>query len=102
MKWYSPDFTNKGLFSWVFGGKGRTERLIEYINPYVNIDINPNATVQFMDYRWDLNEQQSDFYVLKKDSFNGIENSAKKQLPTIVKFIFFQQKTIFIENFTNF
>lgn len=56
MKWYSPDFTDKGFFSWVFGGKGRTQNLIKYVNPYVAVDINPKAKIEFMDYSWALNE----------------------------------------------
>lgn len=56
LKWYSTDFTNKGLFSRIFGGKGRTQKLINFVNPYVDIDINKNAEIEFMDYRWDLNE----------------------------------------------
>ena len=56
MKWYSPDFTDKGIFSWLFGGRGRSESLIRYINPYVDVDISPNAEVEVMDYNWKLNE----------------------------------------------
>lgn len=56
LKWYSTDFTNKGLFSRIFGGKGRTQKLINFVNPYVDIDINKDAEIEFMDYRWDLNE----------------------------------------------
>ncbi|MFK7978459.1 MAG: DUF547 domain-containing protein [Saprospiraceae bacterium] len=56
MKWYSTDFTDKGFFSWLFGGKERSENLIKFINPYVDIALSPNAEIEFMDYRWDLNE----------------------------------------------
>lgn len=56
LKWYSTDFTDKGVFSWVFGGKGRTHKLINFVNPYIDIDIDKNAAIEFMDYRWDLNE----------------------------------------------
>jgi len=56
LKWYSTDFTNKGFFSRLFGGKGRKKNLIKFVNPYVDIDINSNATLEFMTYRWDLNE----------------------------------------------
>ena len=56
MKWYSTDFTNKGIISWIFGGSGRSENLIKFVNPYVDVDISEDAEVEFMDYRWDLNE----------------------------------------------
>lgn len=56
MKWYSTDFTDKGFFSWLFGGQERSESLIKFINPYVDIDLSPNAEIEFMEYRWDLNE----------------------------------------------
>ena len=56
LKWYSTDFTNKGIFSRIFGGSGRSQKLIAFVNPYVDIDINKEAEVEFMDYRWDLNE----------------------------------------------
>lgn len=56
LKWYSTDFTDKGFFSRLFGGKGRTQNLINFVNPYVDIDINKDADIEFMDYRWDLNE----------------------------------------------
>jgi len=56
LKWYSTDFTDKGIVSRVFGGKGRTENLIKFVNPYVDIDISEDAEIEFMDYRWDLNE----------------------------------------------
>ena len=56
LKWYSTDFTNKGIISRVFGGKGRTLNLIKFVNPYVDIDIRRDAEIEFMDYRWDLNE----------------------------------------------
>ena len=58
LKWYSTDFTNKGLFSRVFGGKGRSEKLIDYVNPYVSIDISQDADIEFIEYRWDLNEEK--------------------------------------------
>ena len=56
MKWYSTDFTDKGIMSWIFGGQGRSENLIKFVNPYVDIDISKDAEIEFMDYRWDLNE----------------------------------------------
>jgi len=56
LKWYSTDFTNKGIISRLFGGKARTQNLIKFVNPYVDIDINKDAEIEFMDYRWDLNE----------------------------------------------
>jgi len=56
LKWYSTDFTKKGLISRIFGGKGRTQNLIKFVNPYVDIEINRDAEIEFMDYRWDLNE----------------------------------------------
>jgi len=56
LNWYSPDFTNKGFLSRIFGKKNRTQTFINFVNPYVDIDISKNAEVEFMDYRWDLNE----------------------------------------------
>ncbi len=56
MKWYSTDFTNKGFFSRLFGGKARSQNLISFVNPYVDIDISKDAEVKFMHYRWDLNK----------------------------------------------
>ena len=56
MKWYSTDFTDKGFFSWLFGGQERSENLIKFINPYVDIELSQNAEIEFMEYRWDLNE----------------------------------------------
>ena len=56
MKWYSTDFTDRGFFSRLFGGKKRSKNLIKFINPYVDIELSLNAEIEFMDYRWDLNE----------------------------------------------
>jgi len=56
LKWYSTDFTKQGIISRLFGGKGRTQNLIKFVNSYVDIDISKNAEIEFMDYRWDLNE----------------------------------------------
>lgn len=56
MKWYSTDFTDKGLWSWLFGGKERSENLIKFINPYVDVELNEQANVEFMEYSWVLNE----------------------------------------------
>jgi len=56
LKWYSTDFTNKGIISRIFGGKGRSKNLIKFVNPYVDIDLDKDAEIEFMTYRWDLNE----------------------------------------------
>ena len=56
LNWYSRDFTKKGFLSRLFGKKKRHQSFIKFVNPYVDIDISKNAEVQFMDYRWDLNE----------------------------------------------
>ncbi len=55
-KWYSTDFTNKGIFSRLFGGSGRAKKLIDFINPYVKMDISRDAEVAFLEYKWNLNE----------------------------------------------
>lgn len=55
-KWYSTDFTNKGFFSRLFGGSGRSKKLIQFIQPYTDLNINKNATVEFMEYDWSLND----------------------------------------------
>lgn len=59
LKWYSTDFTDKGIFSRIFGGKGRTKNLIKFVNPYVDTDINENAEIEFMDYSWKLNTAEN-------------------------------------------
>jgi len=56
LKWYSTDFTRKGIFSRLFGGKGRSRSLIKFVNPYVAVVIDEQAEVEFMDYNWSLNE----------------------------------------------
>ena len=56
-QWYSTDFTNKGFFSRLFGGKGRTENLINYIQPFVEESLNKDTEIEFLDYNWNLNEQ---------------------------------------------
>lgn len=56
LKWYSTDFTNKGILSRIFGGKGRSKNLINFVNPYVKTEISKDAEIKFMEYRWDLNE----------------------------------------------
>ena len=55
-QWYSTDFTKKGFFSRLFGGAGRTEKLIDYIQPYVSTRLTKNTTIEFMEYDWSLNE----------------------------------------------
>ena len=42
-KWYKKDFTDKGS-------------LIDYINPYIKIDIAEKASISFLKYDWGLNE----------------------------------------------
>ncbi|MGM5469513.1 DUF547 domain-containing protein [Flavobacteriaceae bacterium LMO-SS05] len=42
--WYKSDFTNNGS-------------LIDYINPYSSVKINPKASIDYLDYDWNLNEQ---------------------------------------------
>lgn len=43
-KWYKSDFTNTG-------------GLIDYINHYSTVKINQNATIDYLEYDWSLNEQ---------------------------------------------
>lgn len=43
-KWYKSDFTGNMT-------------LIEYINQYANIKIVPNAKIGYLDYNWNLNDQ---------------------------------------------
>ncbi|MEM1124813.1 MAG: DUF547 domain-containing protein, partial [Bacteroidota bacterium] len=57
LKWYSTDFTQKGIFSRLFGGSGRSKKLIGFVNPYVETTINEEAEVTFMEYSWALNEK---------------------------------------------
>jgi hypothetical protein len=42
--WYGEDFKKKGT-------------LIEYLNSYSKVKINPNARISFLDYDWNLNEK---------------------------------------------
>lgn len=55
-QWYSTDFTKKGFFSRLFGGKGRTHKLIDYIQPFVNTSLKKTTEIEFMEYDWSLNE----------------------------------------------
>ena len=55
-KWYSTDFTKKGIFSRLFGGSARSKKLIDFINPYVKTEIKRTAEVEFLEYNWNLNE----------------------------------------------
>lgn len=41
--WYKGDFTKKGT-------------VIDYLNQYAPIQINPNAEIEYMDYNWNLND----------------------------------------------
>ena len=41
--WYGDDFTKKG-------------NLIDYLNQFSTIQIDQNATIDFLEYNWDLNE----------------------------------------------
>lgn len=43
--WYKKDFTKNGT-------------VIDYLNKYAPIKINANATINYKDYNWNLNEQQ--------------------------------------------
>jgi len=43
-KWYKKDFTDKGI------------SLIDYINPYIKIDIEEKANISYLKYDWSLNE----------------------------------------------
>ena len=56
LSWYSPDFTDKGFLSRFFGKKKRLQKLAAYADQYVDIDVNKKPTVEFMEYRWDLND----------------------------------------------
>lgn len=44
-RWYKGDFTDSGM------------SIIEYINQYAEVKLKPNATLDYLDYSWDLNEQ---------------------------------------------
>jgi len=55
-QWYSTDFTKKGFFSRLFGGKGRSQKLIEFIQPYTDTSLTKNTKIEFMEYNWLLNE----------------------------------------------
>ncbi len=54
-QWYSTDFTKKGFFSRLFGGKGRTQKLINYIQPYGDTPLDKNTSIEFLEYDWSLN-----------------------------------------------
>jgi len=56
-KWYSTDFTDKGFFSRIFGKKNRDKRLIQFITPYVEEQLTKDTKIEFVDYKWTLNEQ---------------------------------------------
>ena len=43
-KWYKSDFTHNGS-------------LIDYINQYSSVKINPDASIDYLEYNWNLNEQ---------------------------------------------
>jgi len=43
-KWYKSDFTRNGS-------------LIDYINQYSSVKINPDASIDYLEYNWNLNEQ---------------------------------------------
>jgi hypothetical protein len=43
-RWYKGDFTDTGM------------TIIEYINQYADVKLNPNAKLDFLDYDWNLNE----------------------------------------------
>lgn len=45
LKWYEGDFNENG------------KTIVDYINTYVDMKINPNATVSYLDYNWNLNKQ---------------------------------------------
>lgn len=45
------------IFDW-YGGDFKTKKstIIDYLNKYSQIKINPNATISYLDYSWNLNE----------------------------------------------
>lgn len=43
--WYSPDFVKEG------------QTLIDYLNQYSNVQIEPGAKIEYLPYNWSLNEQ---------------------------------------------
>lgn len=47
-KWYEKDYLVNGIRS-----------LAHYISQYTDVQINPNAKVNFLDYNWDLNEKNN-------------------------------------------
>jgi hypothetical protein len=46
-KWYEKDYLIDGIQS-----------LAHYVSQYTDVKINPNASVSFLDYNWDLNEKK--------------------------------------------
>jgi hypothetical protein len=53
----AQDATVSKLFSWFSGDFKQTGKsVIEFINQYSTIKMNPNANLKFMDYNWSLNE----------------------------------------------
>lgn len=46
------------IFSWFGGDFKKKTTLIEFINQYSEIEINPDADISFLDYDWRLNDQK--------------------------------------------
>jgi hypothetical protein len=44
------------IFSWFSKDFTKNESLVEYLNKYSQIKINDNATIEYLDYNWNLND----------------------------------------------
>jgi len=44
------------IFSWFKGDFTKNGSLIDYLNKYSTVKINPKAKVSYLDYDWSLNE----------------------------------------------
>lgn len=48
------------IFDWYGGDFRKTGKsIIEFINPYTEVEINPNAAVEYLDYSWRLNDAKT-------------------------------------------
>lgn len=45
------------IFNWFKGDFTQNGSLIDFIRPYTDVDINPDATISFKSYSWQLNNQ---------------------------------------------
>jgi len=47
------------VFSWFKGDFTKSQSLVEFINQYSTIQLDPEVSVRFMDYNWSLNDQKN-------------------------------------------